>query len=79
MKQMLQPSGIIEIELTDDDGQPVGGEAFELLLPDGSKRSGQLDADGYTKVTSIPEGTCQVTFPGLDAGDWSYSGSTAST
>ena len=70
MKQMLQPSAAIEIELVDKEGRPVPGEAWELTLPDGTKRSGQLDGDGYAKVAPIPEGTCQVTFPRLDADAW---------
>ena len=70
LKQKLEPSGVIEIELVDEQGKPVPGEAWELLLPDGSKHSGQLDNTGYVKLTSIPDGTCQVRFPRLDGDAW---------
>ena len=70
LKQLFQPSGIIEIELVDTEKHPVAGEAWELVLPDGSKRSGTLDDNGYALITSVPDGNCQVTFPRLDADAW---------
>jgi hypothetical protein len=72
--KLLRPADIIEIELVDKEGKPVGNEMWECVLPDGSKRSGQLDAEGHALVTDLPPGQCQVTFPKLDADSWSYSG-----
>jgi hypothetical protein len=70
LKQLFQPTGIIEIELVDMKDRPVPGESWELLLPDGSKRSGTLDEKGYALISSVPDGGCTVTFPRLDAEAW---------
>lgn len=71
LAQLYKPTGVVEIELVDTTGNPVPGEAWEVLLPDGSTRSGTLDEDGMAVVTSIPEGNCQVRFPQLDPDAWS--------
>jgi hypothetical protein len=70
LKQMFKPSGVIEIELVDMEGKPIPDETWELLLPDGSRRSGQLDRDGSATITDVPESGCQVSFPRLDADAW---------
>ena len=71
LQRLFQPSGVIDIELVDMDGVPAAGESWELVLPDGSKRSGQLDQVGQATITAVPNAGCQVTFPQLDAGAWS--------
>lgn len=60
----------VEVVLVDEDDNPVPNVRFELELPDGSKKSGNLDAEGKTRVTGIDPGTCKVSFPELDARDW---------
>jgi hypothetical protein len=71
LKQRFESSYVIEIELLDPDRNPVPGENWVLLLPDGSRRSGRLDQRGYVKITDVPESGCQVCFPRLDARAWS--------
>lgn len=56
----------IEIQMLDEDGKPVTGEAFAILLPDGSTYSGTLDGKGRARVDGVDPGTCQITFPNLD-------------
>jgi hypothetical protein len=56
----------IEIELLDDEGKPVGNEAYLIELPDGSKRTGRTDVDGRARITGIDPGTAKVSFPDLD-------------
>ena len=73
--QMAKLLGTIEISLVNGDGEPMAGEAWEIVLPDGSRRSGQLDENGQATATGIPSGSCGVTFPGLDPHAWSPSGS----
>lgn len=68
--QLYKPTAMVEIELLDTEGNPVPGEPWDQVLPDGSKRSGQLDERGRAIVSSIPEGVRQVTFPRLDADAW---------
>lgn len=60
----------IEIELKDDDGNPVPGERYRIKLPDGSTREGSLDANGRARADGINPGTAQVSFPDIDADDW---------
>ncbi len=56
----------IEIELRDQEGEPVPGERYEILLPDGSTAKGALDGNGFARVTGFEPGQCKVTFPALD-------------
>lgn len=62
----------IEIELVDEDDQPVPGEKYRVTLPDGSTvAEGTLDQNGYARVDGIEEpGNCKVTFPNLDKEAW---------
>jgi type VI secretion system secreted protein VgrG len=60
----------IEIELKDDAGQPVAGEAYQITLPDDTVASGTLDDKGFARVEGIPEGTCKITFTNLDESAW---------
>jgi hypothetical protein len=56
----------IAIEVLDDFGRDVAGEPFEVSLPDGTKRTGKLNASGRARVDGIPAGKCQVRFPQRD-------------
>jgi type VI secretion system secreted protein VgrG len=69
-KKQQQQTSWIEIELIDEQGQPVAGEAFEVLLPDGKKIAGTLDRFGQAHVAVPDPGLCQITFPRLDAAAW---------
>jgi hypothetical protein len=66
----LAPSDWIEIVLLGEDGREVPDEAYAIVLPDGSKREGKVDARGRARVDGIPSGTCRVTFPRLDLEAW---------
>ena len=56
----------IEIELHDQEGEPVPGERYEIKLPDGKVAKGYLDANGYARVDGFDPGQCEVTYPELD-------------
>ncbi|BBO81503.1 hypothetical protein [Desulfosarcina ovata] len=60
----------IEIELVDEEDQPVPGEKYKITLPDGSVATGTLDEKGFARVDGIDPGTCQITFPDLDKEAW---------
>jgi type VI secretion system secreted protein VgrG len=61
----------IEIELLDEDGNPVPGEPYKITLPDGTTvADGTLDDKGFARVDNIDPGTCKVTFPNLDKEAW---------
>jgi type VI secretion system secreted protein VgrG len=61
----------IEINLVDEQGQPVAGEPYQVTLPDGSTvADGTLDEKGHARVDHIDPGSCKVTFPNLDKDAW---------
>lgn len=61
----------IEIELVDEEGNPVPGEKYQIITPEDEKvASGSLDQNGFARVEGIKPGTCKVTFPKLDKDAW---------
>lgn len=60
----------IEIELVDEEGNPVPGEQYKVTLPDGSVALGTLDDKGFCRIEGLDPGTCQITFPKLDKDAW---------
>ncbi len=61
----------IEIELVDEAEQPVVGELYEIVLPDGDVVRGGTDARGQARVTGIEQaGACTISFRNLDLAAW---------
>jgi len=60
----------IEIELLDEEDNPVPGEKYEIELPDGTIAKGSLDGDGFARVDGVKPGECKVCFPELDGEVW---------
>ena len=60
----------IEIELVDEEGEPVPGERYKITLPDDSVIEGTLDENGFARIDGIPKGDCKVTFPSIDKKAW---------
>lgn len=60
----------LEIELKDEDGNAVPGEAFEATMPDGRVYRGTLDRNGFARVEGVPAGQAVVRFPNLDDEAW---------
>lgn len=59
----------IEIELVDEEGDPVPGERYAIVLPDGKTvAEGTLDENGFARVEGIDRGQCRVSFPNLARG-----------
>ena len=57
----------IALELKDDEGKPVAGEPYEIILPDGSTvASGTTDEQGKARVDGIDPGQCRIRFPQRD-------------
>jgi type VI secretion system secreted protein VgrG len=57
----------IAIELWDDENNPVPGEPYEIVLPDGTTiASGTTDEKGRARVDGIDPGTCKIRFPRID-------------
>ncbi len=55
----------IEIELVDEGGKPYSRERYCVRLPDGTRREGQLNAQGKARIEDIDPGSCVVSFPDL--------------
>lgn len=53
----------IEIELLDLEGHPIPNVPYELVLPDGTVRTGSLNVAGLARVDGIDPGTCKLSFP----------------
>lgn len=62
-----EPQDWLELELLDDQDQPVANEPYRVTCPDGAIREGALGKNGRARLEGITPGTCRVTFPKLDA------------
>lgn len=52
----------IELELTDDDNNPIGEIGYKVFLPNGEIREGRLDSNGYAKEEKIPPGRVEIVY-----------------
>ena len=61
----------VEIEIVDMEDQPVNGEKYRIITPDGKAFEGRTDANGRARILAIPHaGSCDVFFPDLDKDAW---------
>lgn len=66
-----KPKGWIAIKMLDEDGKPVVGLAYRIVLPDGETAAdGTLDEKGAARVEGFEPGSCKVSFPTLDREAW---------
>ncbi len=59
----------IEIQVVDDQDQPLADEACKVTLADGTVRGEKLGADGKLRLEDIPSGACKISFPQRKAED----------
>jgi hypothetical protein len=64
---LLEYRDYIEVEATDEDGNPIADEEYVLYLPNGAVRTGTLDGSGCLREENIPPGLCSIRFPNLPA------------
>lgn len=64
---LLEFQDWIEIELKDQDDNPIGGEDYALYLSTGEIRKGKLDKNGYAKEEKVPPGPYSLEFPNVEA------------
>ena len=70
-KATPKPLHWVEIELVGEDGKPLAGEEYRIILPCGKVVRGYLDEKGEARVSNIEQsGLCQLAFPRLDQGAW---------
>ena len=60
----------VEIELKDEDGDPLAKEPYEITLADGTVSAGVLDENGRARLDGVAAGQCKVSFPQIDAREW---------
>ncbi len=53
----------LELALLDAAGAPVAGAPYRVALPSGRVVAGALDAAGAARLTELPAGVCEVSFP----------------
>ncbi|NEZ58045.1 MSCRAMM family protein, partial [Adonisia turfae] len=85
LKALTQPGDLPPVEtaqivllLVDEAGNAIAHTAYELLLPDGTRQSGQLDDQGRAQIEARLTETYSLSFPDLDAADWELLTSEAS-
>jgi len=67
----------LEIELRNDEDEPMAREPYVVYLPDGSVREGELDDDGRARLEGLSVRTCRVEFPRLGRGAGTAQGEAA--
>jgi type VI secretion system secreted protein VgrG len=60
----------IAIKVVDEEGFPVAGEPYKVILPDETVAEGTTDDKGCARVNGIEPGSCTITFPKRDASAW---------
>lgn len=68
---VLRPPLFLGLKLLDQDGKPVTGRAFKVVLPDGEERTGVTDHDGAARIEGFARGgTAKISFPAFDQRDF---------
>lgn len=62
----------VEFELVDEAGNPMAGEPYLCMLPDGTMREGSLDGKGRARFDGIDPGTCVFSLPQRDKDAWDW-------
>ena len=60
----------IEIELVDQDKEPIANERYVIETSDGRKITGTTNASGKAREEGVKPGDCKVSFPDLEASSW---------
>ncbi len=61
---MLQMTDDLEIELCDENGNPMKDEPYQVFLSNGEVREGKLDQDGKATIKNVPARKNRVVYPG---------------
>jgi phage baseplate assembly protein gpV len=56
----------VEVFVVDADGNPRPDTSFDVTGPEGDRVSGTTDSDGKGRVYVSKDGTCDISFPGVD-------------
>lgn len=65
--KVYKPKNYIEIELVDKKDKPIPNLPYRITDPNGEVISeGKLDENGSTRLEDLPQGECDISFPGSD-------------
>lgn len=65
--KVYKPKIYIEIELVDKNDKPIPNLPYRITDPNGEVISeGKLDENGSTRLEDLPQGECDISFPGSD-------------
>ncbi len=70
LKPLPGDKAFVELDLKDQDGNPVANEWFQVEFPDGTVKEGRTDGSGHAWVPGAKEGNVKVSLPRLDKNDW---------
>jgi type VI secretion system secreted protein VgrG len=70
LKPLPGEKAFVDLTVKDAAGKPVAYQLFTVEFPDGKVKTGYTDQDGKAHVPGAKEGTCKVSFPGLDGKSW---------
>jgi len=60
----------VEMEVVDERGRPFPNQAYLCMLPDGTLREGETDAQGRVRFDGIDPGNCAFSFTKLSPERW---------
>jgi hypothetical protein len=63
---LLEFKDWIEIELMDENDDPIPSQDYKVTLPNGDTKNGKLDQNGYALIKDIPPGGVEIEFPYLN-------------
>ena len=63
---LLEFKDWIEIELMDENDDPIPSQDYKVTLPNGYTKNGKLDQNGYALIKDIPPGRVEIEFPYLN-------------
>jgi len=56
----------IQMELKDENGNPIPNKKYVLYLADGQKKEGSVDSNGFARIDGIPPGRFKIEFSNMD-------------
>lgn len=59
----------VEIELVDQEGNPLPGKRYTIKTPDNQLAESYTDEQGKARLEGIDSGSCEISFPELDEHD----------
>jgi hypothetical protein len=63
--KLLEFKDWLEIELMDENDNPISKQDYIVTLPNGDTKDGKLDQNGYALIKDIPPGRVAIEFPHL--------------